>query len=276
MSTDGQNFDHPVNPSSETQPQPAVNATEELAGQQSRRKFLRTAVISGVAVATVGTTAGVAAAAAQPHTGVLKKLGINNPFGSSPAGITCGMCFEASGLYGSISSFNVQRSEHNGKFKYNTQPGTFFVWFTAHNVPDGSYVIKITLDPNQPLSTSPFQYQSTGNNAFLFERDAGTANDCPNYSGSPNNGQLPTDSKRQAKTVPDLFVSPPPPSNPGPYTVSGGPKDLQVTAHISWRDDANIDSGDTIYHFTGEIFSSSDLSSPLCTSHVQVTAIKDY
>ena len=65
MSTDGQNFDHPVNPSGETQPQPAVSATEELAGQQSRRKFLRTAVISGVAVATVGTTAGVAAAAAQ-------------------------------------------------------------------------------------------------------------------------------------------------------------------------------------------------------------------
>ena len=275
MSTDGQNFDHPVNPSSETQPQPAVNATEELAGQQSRRKFLRTAVISGVAVATVGTTAGVAAAAAQPHTGVLKNLGIRNPFTSSPAGITCTMCFESSGLDGSIGSFNVQRSEHNGKFKYNTQPGTFFVWFTAHNVPDGNYVIKITLDPNQPLDTSPFQYQSGGNNAFLFKWANGAAQDCPVFDGhvlpSTNPPQV-----RNADTVPNLFVSPPPPSNPGPYTVTGGPVDLQVTGHISWRDDANIDGGDVTYHFTGEIFNSSDLNTALCTAHVQVTAIKDY
>lgn len=271
MSNDGQNFDNPVYPSDDTQPQTAMSPAGEVDGAQSRRNFLRTAVISGVAVATVTTSAGVAAAAAQPHTGVLKHFGIVNPFGETSSGApTCSMCFESTELNGKIDSFNVSDSGNKG---WTTQPGSFFIWFTAHNVPNGSYVI--TISPEPGTSGQPFVYASNGNNAFLYQRAAGQAADCPNYYNSQTKtGALPGDEKRSADTVPDLFVSPPPPSNPGPYVVTGGPVDLQITAHIKWDSTFAPSDETTTYTFTGQILNSSDNSS-VCSTSTTVNAVKN-
>ncbi|HEU5347170.1 MAG TPA: hypothetical protein VFU63_01030 [Ktedonobacterales bacterium] len=270
MSTDGQNFDDSTTRSDDTQPQTTVNALEEVVGAQSRRKFLRTAVISGVAVATIGATAGVAAAATQPHTGVLKRFNLTNPLAASGP-VTCSMCFEDTNLNGSIDSFNVSKTGNS----FTTQPGSFYIWFTAHNVPNGDYTITISPEPGS--SGTPFVYATKGNNAFLYQRDAGKAVDCPvYYDAKAKTGTLPGDEKRSADSVPDLFADPNPPATAGPYTVSGGPVDLQVTAHIAWGKDQNLDGGDTTYSFTGKIFSSTDQDTPLCTATVNVKAIKNY
>lgn len=265
MSTDnGQNPGYPVQPSDDTQPERAAPLLESVAGSQSRRKFLRAAVMSGVAVASVGATAGIAAACEGKVPVVLGSTSGGNQ-ASGP--LSCSMCFESSALNGSISSFKVSKSGS----KYNTQPGTFYVWFTAHNVPNGKYVITIensTTTPATSLATAPFQYQSGGNNAFLYQRSAGKAADCPDYSKT---GKLPGDEKRNAGTVPGLFSNP----TPGPYQVTGGPVDLQVTAHISWQDTSPLPH-DTKFTFTGKIFSSTDLVNPLKTCTVDVWAYKNY
>ena len=224
MSTDGQNFDHPVNPSGETQPQPAVSATEELAGQQSRRKFLRTAVISGVAVATVGTTAGVAAAAAQPHTGVLKNLGIRNPFGASgPA--SCTLCFESSG-YAAIA---------NNTFTYNhgsgsTNPGSFYFFLRAANLAPGRYTFSISPDFLH-TAANPFEYQPANkkNSVKLFQKAANTAFSCP--------VTLPTD-------TPDELAD----GFPISHTISGSNADIWVAVHFSF--DGLLTTGNHDYTFT--------------------------
>ena len=245
MSTDGQNFEHPVNPSGETQPQPAVNATEELAGQQSRRKFLRTAVISGVAVATVGTTAGVAAAAAQPHTGVLKKLGINNPFGGSgPA--SCEMCFESSG----------SAAIPDNTFTYNhtsgsTNPGSFYFFFRAANLAPGSYTFSISPDFEHTAS-NPFEYQpaNKSNSVKLYEKDANTAFECP--------VQIPPDS-----VTPDELAN----GFPISHTITGSNADIWVTAHFSF--DGKLTTGNHDYNFTVSMTGDATCSQPITLHAVQ-------
>lgn len=252
--TDGQNFENPVHPSDDTQPQQAVNVVEEVAGQQSRRKFLRTAVISGVAVATVGTTAGVAAAAANPHPGVLKRLGIN--LGRLSAQASCTMCFEDTD-FNSLASTGFNVNHNNG----NASPGSFYIWFTAQHVPDGSYTISISPDPG----AAPFKYQANpnGNAAFLYQYADGTAQSpCPTFSGNPP--QLPGGEQRHAGTLAGLFQSP----YASTYTVSGGPVDLQIAAHIKW--DGTILNADTVYTFTGTLKDS--LGNTVCTAQVSVTA----
>lgn len=262
MTTDEQNNNISGNPSDETQPQPTVGPLEEVAGAQSRRKFLRLAVISGATVATVGATTGVALAA-HPHTGILTNLGLAGA--NTASGANCAMCFESTELNGSIASFNVSK---NGN-KWGTQPGSFFVWFTAHNVPNGNYVITISCDPGPGLT--PFQYANSGNNAFLYQRAAGKAVDCPNYYDSKKKtGVLPGDEVRSANTVPGLFANP----SPGPYTVTGGPVDLQVTAHLQWDPSVEPPSGTTTYYFTATISDPSNPSGWHCTGHTHVDAIK--
>lgn len=241
MSNDGQNFEHPVNPSDDTQPQPAVNVADDVAGQQSRRKFLRTAVISGVAVATVGTTAGVAAAAANPHPGVLKRLGIN--LGTVSGQGTCNMCWEDTSFTSlKTNGFNVK----NGK----ASPPSYFIWFTAQNLPAGTYTLTVNPSPN----TAPFKYPNgNGNNAFLYQRTAGTTVQCPSFDG----GVLPGDEVEHANTLAGI----------NPWTTSG-PQDLQWAIHIDW--DGTVITSDTIYTFTGTL--KDGQGNTVCTASVSVTA----
>lgn len=242
MSNDGQNFEHPVNPSDDTQPQPAVNVADEVAGQQSRRKFLRTAVISGVAVATVGTTAGVAAAAANPHPGVLKRLGIN--LGRLSAQASCSMCWETSG-FDKITGFDVNHT--NG----NASPPSYFIWFTAQNLPAGTYTLTVSPDPG----ASPFKYAANvnGNAVFLYQRTAGSTVQCPHFDPAV----LPGDEKEHASTLAGI----------NPWTTSG-PQDLQWAIHIDWNK-VKITS-DTIYTFTGTL--KDGQGNTVCTASVSATA----
>src|SRR6185312_10246967 len=167
MTTDEQNNNTLGNPSDETQPQPAVGAVGEVAGGQSRRKFLRLAVVSGATVATVGATAGIAAA--HPHTGILTNLGITNPFGAS-AQANCTLKMEGSGLDGNcFTSFTYKSS--NGQ----TNPGTFYLFFTVHSLPSGSYTMTITRNPgSHDIGDSPWSYQGS-NSVKLYQRNGGSA-----------------------------------------------------------------------------------------------------
>ena len=240
MTTDEQNDNTLGNPSDETQPQPAVGAVEAVAGGQSRRKFLRLAVVSGATVATVGATAGIAAA--HPHTGILTNLGITNPFGASAQG-NCSMCFENSGFDQINNEFDV----HGG----HASPGDFYLWFTGKNLAPGTYTITISPDPG----TSPFTYSGSGS-AKLYQLTAGGAGsavDCP--SGLP---------KDKADVKADTV------SGIGSYTFSGSNADLQLAVHFKW--DGTTISGDHTYTFTTTL---SNASGTVCTASVKVTAHGD-
>ena len=235
--SDEQNHDTPVNPSDETQPQPAVSPVDEVAGAQSRRKFLRLAVISGATVATVGATAGIAAA--HPHTGILTKLGVTNPFGASTQG-NCTMCFEKT----DFSTINNEFDVHSG----HASPGDFWLWFTAQNLAPDTYTISISPDPG----TSPFTY-SGSNSEKLYQLGANTATQCP--------GALPKkDPDTQADTVSGL----------GSYGFSGSNADLQLAVHFKW--DGTTISGDHDYTFTATL---SNGSGVVCTASIKVTAHGD-
>ncbi len=233
MTTDEQN-NISGNPSDETQPQPAVGAIEEVAGAQSRRKFLRLAVVSGATVATVGATAGIAAA--HPHTGILTNLGITNPFGAS-AQANCTLKMEGSGLDGNcFTSFTYKSS--NGQ----TNPGTFYLFFTVHSLPAGSYTMTITRNPgSHDIGDSPWSYQGS-NSVKLYQRNGGSASDCPNFSGT-----LPTDQVRSGNTVSDVFAT--------CYTLdntkSNIPADLQFAAHLTF--DGTGLTGNIAYTFSAVI-----------------------
>ncbi len=237
MTTDEQNNNISGNPSDETQPQPTVGAVEEVAGGQSRRKFLRLAVVSGATVATVGATAGIAAA--HPHTGILTNLGITNPFGASAQG-NCSMCFEKTSFATINNEFNV----HGG----HASPGDFWLWFTGKNLAPGTYTITISPDPG----TAPFTY-SGSNSAKLYQLAANHATDCP--------GALPKhDPDQQASTLGSL----------GSYTFSGSNADLQLAVHFKW--DGTPISGDHTYTFTTTL---SNGSGTVCTASIKLTAHGD-
>lgn len=227
-------------------------ASPSYASTQSRRRFLRTAVISGVAVATVGTTAGVAAAATNPHPGILNRLGIN--LGRLSAVGSCTMCFENT-EYQSISSFKV----HDG----HASPPEYFVWLTAHNLTPGSYSMSISPDPTN--TSTPFKLASSGNNAFLFAVDTDKAKDCPTCDSKgavtlncPTCG--PKSPVRQNHSPDGLFAT--------AYTISGSNRDLQMQVHIKW-DGTHLSSQHT-YSFTGSVKDSH--GTVICTATVSVTA----
>jgi hypothetical protein len=129
---------------------------------QTRRLFLKAAIISGAAVATVGATG--AAASASPQ--LLRQLR-GEPATASGAGAGV-MCFENSAFH-PITSFTVNS---NGK----TQPGTFFVWFTAPNLPAGAYSYTLTSSPGGAPgdNTTPFMLSDSGNNVYVFPLAGGS------------------------------------------------------------------------------------------------------
>jgi hypothetical protein len=206
-----------------------------LQDQQSRRKFLRAAVVSGAAVAAVGA-AGAAAATASPQ--LLRQLR------GEPATVsgqsTTTMCFENT-EYQHIDSFNV----HDG----HASPPQYFIWFTAHHLPAGTYTY--TLTPTIGDATTPFELSNPGNNVFTFEVADGKAVDCP--SQEPN---TPT---KSGHDISDDF----------PY-VLGSTKDFQVKSHIDWSGGAL--SSTTTYTFVGTLTNTGTLAT--YTASTSVTAIK--
>lgn len=238
---DGQNTENLVNPSDDTQPQRAVNILQEATGSQSRRRFLRAAVMSGVGVATVAATAGVAAACQSAVPSVFGQEGTTNT--ASGTG-ECALKMEGSALDGScFTSFTY--NPNAGKTG-STNPGTFYLIFTAHNLAPGSYTMTITRDPgSHDIGDPPWAYQGS-NPVKLFKWGNGAAVDCPNFGGS-----LPSGEVRDADSMTLMFSHPP--QNPAAaYQITGSSNaDLQLTAHLVFNGVGL--TGSHSYTFTGTL-----------------------
>ncbi|HEX3272749.1 MAG TPA: hypothetical protein VHR15_19045 [Ktedonobacterales bacterium] len=207
-----------------------------LEDQQTRRLFLKAAVISGAAVAAVGA-AGAAAASASPQ--ILRQLRGQPATVSGQLPAT--MCFESSG-FDEITEFTVNDS---GK----TNPGTFFVWFTVQHLPAGTWTYTLTPDPG---AGTPFEYNDPGNNVYVFPLADGTATDrCP--SGDPD-AHPPAD--QVGHSIGDVF----------PFTT-GSLGDFRVRVHIDFTGPIPPASG-TIYTFVGTLTN----GSITYTGQVSVTA----
>lgn len=243
---DGQLNNMPVQPSDDTQPQPAVNFLQEASGAQSRRKFLRAAVISGVAVASVGATAGIAAAC-QNNPTVLAHFPNNTSSGSGP--VTCSLCFEDTNFF-TLGSFNIDSKGHNS-------PGQFYLWFTAQNLPQGKYTMSIKLNPgNHTMMHSPFTYHpGGGNQTFLYQKTKNTADSCPHFASSLPGGEV-----KHSTTIGGLFCY---------QTTGSGNVDLQMAVHMDW--DGTKITQDTDYYFTGTLKDCDD-HTKCTTSALKVTA----
>jgi hypothetical protein len=226
------------------------------ASAQSRRNFLRTAVISGVAVATIGSSAGVVVEACAPHPGILRRFGIN--LGTASGTGVCSMCIEDND-YRHITNFTVSSKGH-------ASPSEYFIWLTAHDLAPGSYTMNITPEPSN--SSSPFRLlhgSAQDNNASLFALDANKAFDCPTCDSKgyvsmncPTCG--PKSPVRQSHSASGLFAT--------AYSVSGSNRDLQMRVDLKW--DGTKLSSDKAYTFTGTVKDGSNVV--ICTATVSVTA----
>jgi hypothetical protein len=198
---------------------------------QSRRHFLRNAVIGSAAAAGVGV-AGFAAAhtpAAKPIIRLLHTSGI----GTASAVSTGTACFEDTGFnqYGS-AAFDTKDNDGDievDNSNHNAIPGSFFLWFTVHDVAPDNYTITVD-SPTLGDTSTPFEYSNSGNNAFLYNMAKNTAADCP--TSKPDSSQI-----GQSHSVPGLFPS----SGVSiPQGSLSGNTDLQLLVHIDWHDANSI------------------------------------
>ena len=211
-------------------------ATESPTGlsPQSRRRFLRAAIVTGATAVTVGASAGVVAKANGAHTGILSHFGI--VLGGSSTNGNCAICFEKKSDYSHTTTCN-----HNAGTEYA-------LWLTAHNLGAGYYTMSFT--PNPTNSSTPFRLLSTHShdkNASLFVVDANKGVDCPKcdsrgYVHTNCNTCNPSNPVRQSHSTDGLFSS-------GAYHISSGHRDLQMLVYLKW-DGSNLGSG---YTFTGTV-----------------------
>ena len=226
----------------------------------SRRKFLKAAVVGGAAVAAGAASGAAGIALASKSSPVPRILNTFNPGGPLSGRQQYTMCLTSS-RYVKTTQFDVHSdgTEHN--------PGTLFVWLTAHDLapsPSVGYVLDITMDATgaDPTTTSkPFELQSSGNNAFLFQLDDWKASDCPTASpGTP---------KRSAKTEAKLYLDTH--GNPSPYTFGGtAHQDLQQYVHIVWS--GGKITGDHTYTFSGTVKDGNGTVLATLPSKVSITA----
>jgi hypothetical protein len=214
-----------------------------LEDQQTRRLFLKAAVISGAAVAAVGA-AGAAAASASPQ--LLRQLR-GAPATVSGQGAT--MCVENSG-FTAIDTFTVDKNQ-------NTQPGTFFIWFTVQHLPAGQYNYTLTMSPPSGSpgdSTMPFELSDNGNNVYVFPvADGSATNPCPSADPDPS---PPPD--QVGHNVGDVF----------PFTTSSL-GDFRVRVHLKYNNVAI--TLPQIFTFTGTLTNTSTLAT--YTQSISVTAV---
>jgi hypothetical protein len=215
-----------------------------LEDPQTRRRFLKAAVASGAAVAAVGA-AGAAAASASPQ--------LFRQFRGAPATVsgqgTGTMCIEDSG-FTPIDTFTVDKNQ-------NTQPGTFFIWFTVQHLPAGTYDYSLTMSPptgSPGDSTAPFKLSDPGNNVYVFPvADGSATNPCPGADPDP---MPPKDQVGHA--ISDVF----------PFTTSSL-GDFRVRVHLKYNNSAI--TLPQIFTFTGVLTNTSTLAT--YTGNASVTAI---
>lgn len=207
----------------------------------SRRRFLKAAVVGGAAVAA-GAASGAAGIALASKSSPVPRILSSFSGGSPMSGRQqYKMCITSSAP-AKVTQFDVHSdgTEHN--------PGTLFVWLTAHDLapsPSVGYVLDITMDVTSADPTSgshPFQLQSNGNNAFLFQLGDWKASDCPTA--------VPSSPQRSKPTEAALYLDSH--GNPNPYTFGGTlHQDLQQYVHIVW--DGGPLTSDHTYTFSGTV-----------------------
>jgi hypothetical protein len=142
---------------------------------QSRRTFLRNALIgSAAAAAVVGGGAAIAATPIGPRILTRISPGSAQTSPNDPYSI----CFEDSGLSGSPqTTLNI---DANGK---GSNPGAFWLFYVARNLPAGSYTLSLTQSVNGGAGTAV----GSGTSPFAFENSqsvhdietTSAVDDCP-------------------------------------------------------------------------------------------------
>lgn len=219
-------------------PSDATSGASEAANTQSRRRFLRAAVITGASAVAVGASADVVAEASGLHTGVLGHFGII--LGGSSTSGNCSICFEKKSDYS-----HTTQCSHNVGTEYA-------LWLTAHNLGTGSYTMSISPAPTN--TSSPLHLLNTNsqsNNASLFVVDGGKGIDCPScdtrgYVHTSCSSCGPSNPVRQSHTTGGLFTKN---SVSNPYQIKKGTHDLQMLVFLKW-DGTSLGNG---YTFTGAV-----------------------
>lgn len=213
-----------------------VSNTPTEGSTQTRRRFLRAAVITGATAVTVGASAGVVAKANGAHTGILSHFGI--VLGGSSTNGNCAICFEKKSDYAHTTECN----------RNDGSSSEYALWLTAHNLAPGYYTM--TFSPNPTNTSTPFRLLSTKSsdkNASLFVVDANKGVDCPKcdsrgYVQTNCHTCDPSNPVRQSHSADGLFSS-------GAYQIKSGHHDLQMLVYLKW-DGSNLGSG---YTFTGTV-----------------------
>jgi hypothetical protein len=236
---------------------------EEQAEHLARRRFLKAAVATAGATAAVGATASVAAASGGNKAFAKSLLYSLSPNGGGGAPstpkptatktnptatatttlpeVSCNTC-----VLGTTAPFPVL---NNGSFNPNE---SLFVSFTVHNLPPGTYTIDVQSDNvggDFTDSSTPFNLQGGGNNAFITRYAAGKAPDCATGQDTP---------AATGHAVSDV----------NPVTVTGtSDADVQLYVHIQG---VNLTNDDT-YTFTGTIKQG---NTTICSKQMSSTAQK--
>lgn len=162
---------------------------------QSRRVFLRNAVIgSAAAAAAVGVGAVVASRPVGP-----KLLGRVVAFNSlASPGDPYAICFESTELLGSdVTGFTVSATGKNGAAQSN--PGSFWLFYTARALPAGNYTLVLQQSVNGGAGTdvnfgsAPFGWQNANGSVNTLVTTSAVA-DCPTAvggSGGSSYGPVP-------------------------------------------------------------------------------------
>ncbi|HEY7834081.1 MAG TPA: twin-arginine translocation signal domain-containing protein [Ktedonobacterales bacterium] len=228
-------------------PASTPDATDVPQDPYSRRRFLRAAVIGAAGVAGAAGAAGVVLA----HGHLPSVVGLINPNpGISFQDPNCTACVTNSSFSQNVgdicgkpaTGFNIGA---NGKAN---NPGDFYVFFTAPNLPAGIYYVYFAPDPDFATQGAQPYYRDV--------YPAGTAPCCPDHD--------PTALGADQVNSGDL-------TNVFPYTITpaAAPKDLVLQVHMDYIGGVIGSPGDTkTFTFTATF--TNGLPAPVCAETVTI------
>jgi len=200
-------------------PRPAEGSTPDaewaaLDGGQSRRRFLRKALIGSAAAAAAAGTAStlIATAAGASPANVLPRIARRlSPSRSQVSPMDASsLCVEISALPGSSATcFNV----NNG----HASPGDFWLFFTVRSVAPGDYLAKVTQSTDGGVTPVLF---TTSSVPFELDNDHAVH---VTIGGTPAN--CPTTNPAGTSSADD----------PVAVHVATSTQDVQVALHIKWN-----------------------------------------
>jgi hypothetical protein len=232
--------------------------SQEVADPVSRRRFLRAAVIGGAGVAGGVTALGALAASGNlPGAIPVKQVFADTSFHDGD----CEMCVTSSSgadnvLVGDDPNEDEVSEETDAGFTINNgkaqNPGDFYIFFTAPNLPPGTYHMTFTPDPGfSTKGTNPY-------NRYIYA--AGAASECPGTVGG--SGEITGATQTNGSSLAAIF----------PYTNSGpGNVDLQLGVHMDYTG-GDIGTSGTTKTFTFSAALTKDgQATAVCSSTVTVT-----